>query len=71
MKVDSFATGLTEGVLHELLHAVLRKEMDVFDVDTEEMFIDSLELAIIKRINKSKYKLQVWRNAITRKMEES
>ena len=70
LKVDIAQVGFLDGVVHELLHAVLRKEMGDYDNEIEEGFIVFLESALIERITKSKFKTRVWRKAITLKLEE-
>ena len=70
IKVDVAQVGLVDGVVHELLHAILRDNMSLYDSDCEEAIILGLEGLIVRRINKSPYKMKVWRNAITVKMDE-
>ena len=61
VKVDTDDVGLRPGVIHELLHVVLDKDLEVFDSEIEEKIILALEKALDVNISKSKRRIAWWR----------
>lgn len=70
LKVDVMQAGLVPAVLHELLHAVLRKELSSFDANLEEEIVQALEKECIRWLQKSEHRMKPWRTLIDRRMRE-
>jgi hypothetical protein len=68
IKIDEFSIGLVRGAVHELLHFVLRGEMETWDEELEEVHIEALEERLMTYIPKSKARWYWWRNAVKRKL---
>ena len=68
MKVDVFQIGFIRGAVHELLHAVLRKEFKQFDSFLEELAVRIWEEALVSYIEDSQARTVKWRRALTNKL---
>lgn len=66
--IDNVQTGLIPGVVHELLHLVLRPSVADFNPTLEEDLVIILTTRIEKRILDSIEETEWWRAAIDRKL---
>ena len=68
VRVDHFDVGIRPGVLHELLHTVLDRELSNFDKKLSEKIIETFEDEMNARILQSKRRLAWWRREIERRL---
>jgi hypothetical protein len=62
--LDVFQISQLEGVLHETVHFVLRRELYPFDDEMEEDQVDAFVERLVEWINKSDRRFNYWRTLI-------
>lgn len=67
--VDTLQMGLLEGVVHELIHCLRRREMKLHDEETEEAKVVAYTKLVCDWITDEDHRIESWRRLIARHMK--
>lgn len=70
IKVDPFQMGQLEGVIHELIHFVERKELKAYDDELEESTVLAHQALCVEWIQQSERRVKSWRKLIEQSLKE-
>jgi len=66
--VDPHEMGVKPALIHELLHHVLSDDVGDLEDDLEEALVLAWEDVLTRHVNRSRYRVRWWREAIRRKV---